>query len=509
MELKTPLQGFKLALLTLAVGLGTFMEVLDLTIANISIPSIAGDLGVSAQQGTWVISSYAVASAISVPLTGWIAKRFGEVRIFTIAVILFSVNSLLCGLATNLPMLICFRVLQGFCSGPMIPLSQTLLLSNYPSHKKGLALAFWSMTIILAPIFGPLLGGWITENLSWPWIFHINVPIGLLVGAVTWWLLSDRESIIIKQPIDYVGLFLLVVGVASLQLVLDNGLNLDWFHSSFICFLTAVAVIALSFLIAWELTEKHPIIELSLFKHVNFRWGTIALFIAYFLFFGNNVLFPLWLQTIMNYTPSWAGLATAPAGILALIVAPIVGSTIERSNIRLLLTSGFIILGISSFLYSLLNLTVAFDNLIVPRAIQGLGSALFFVPINQIILSGLPTSQLAAATGLINFFRSLGGSFATAIMITGWEERAKYHHEILMGNITAYNPTLDQYREIVMNKLNLSAGGSYALMENMVTQQGFMLATSDIFWLTGVLFLCLIPLVWLTRPPFGNVMSKG
>ena len=499
-----PLEGAELAVLTFAVAFATFMEVLDTTIVNVAIPTIAGNVGVSANQGTWVISSYGVSSAIAVPLTGWIARRFGEVRTFVASVVLFTVMSMLCGFASSLPMLVFFRVMQGLVSGPMVPLSQTLLLSNYPPERKGTALALWAMTVIVAPIFGPLLGGFITDNFSWPWIFYINAPIGLAAAGLSWMLLRDRESTRVREPIDAVGLVLLIVGVGTLQLMLDNGNDLDWFGSPFIVSLAVTAVVCLSFLVAWELTDDHPVIDLSLFRTRNFRFGVLALALGIFGFFGSTVIFPLWLQTVMGYTATWAGLATAPVGILALIISPIVGRNIARLELRIVTSISFIIFGITALWYASFTLEARFGQLVVPRLIQGAAIACFFVPINQIILSGLPPTRLAAASGLSNFFRTISGSFATAICVTLWQHRAIYHHSVLAEQVTAFNPNTASYLADLQAR-GLPPDAALAQVEQTLNQQAYMLATNDVFWLVGMLFFGLIAVIWLTRPPFGSV----
>ena len=277
-----PLTGSRLVLLTISLSLGIFMNVLDISIANVAIPTIAGDLAVSVDEGTWVITSFAVSQAIMLPITGWLARRFGEVRLYVISCALFSIISVLCGLSTNLQMLVFFRVLQGAVSGPMIPLSQSILLANYPEYRRGFATGLWAMTAVVAPIFGPILGGWITDNYTWPWIFYINVPVGFFSVVVTWILLTGRETAIAKSPIDMVGLFFLIVGIGCLQIVLDKGNDLDWFNSNVIVALSITSFISLCFLVAWELTEKNPIIDFTLFLHRNFTIGTIGLIVIFF-----------------------------------------------------------------------------------------------------------------------------------------------------------------------------------------------------------------------------------
>ena len=336
-----PLTGMKLLLGSVALSSATFMNVLDTSIANVSIPAISGSLGVAPHQGTWVITSFAVASGIALPMTGWLAQRFGAVRLFTISVLLFTVVSWLCGLATSINQLILLRVLQGAVAGPMIPLSQALMLGSYPREKSGTALAIWTMTSLVGPVVGPVLGGVITDNIYWAWIFYINVPVGLLAAAATWWLYRDRESPTRRLPVDVVGLVLLVVWIGAFQIMLDKGKELDWFESRQIITLAIVAVVGLAAFLIWELTDDHPVVDLSLFSNRNFAVATVTISLGYSAFFGNLVLLPAWLQQHMGYTPTMAGLAMAPVGILALVVTPWVGKNINRVDARLFATLGF------------------------------------------------------------------------------------------------------------------------------------------------------------------------
>lgn len=498
------LKGTTLLLLTIAVAFATFMEVLDTAIANVAVPTIAGNLAVSANQGTWVISSYGLAAAIAVPLTGWIAKRFGEIRVFVISVLLFTLTSALCGLANSLPMLVGFRFLQGLVSGPMVPLSQTILLSNYPPAKRGTALAIWAMTVVVAPIFGPLLGGYITDNLTWPWIFYINVPIGLLAAFVTYTLLGKKDTATEKKPIDVIGLVLMVLGVGSLQLMLDNGNDLDWFSSPVIVVLCITAVVALTFLVAWELTDEHPIVDLSLLAKHNFRFGVIAMSLGFMAFFAMNVLFPLWLQTVMNYTPTWAGIATAPVGILALILSPIVGKNINRVDLRVLASIAFMVFAGTAFWFSSFNLETELTQMMLPRILQGAAIACFFVPMNQIILSGITPDKLAAASGLSNFFRTLSGSFGTALVVMLWDHRAKAHAIRLGENISGNGQQALEYADRLQG-LGLPHDAAYAQMQGLISVQSLMMSTSEVFWCISLLFVFLIGFIWLVKPPFGSM----
>ena len=498
----TPMRGLPLALMTAGIAFATFMEVLDLTIVNVSVPTIAGSLGVSPEEGTWAISSYALASAIMQPLTGWIARRFGEVRTFTVSVLLFVVFSTLCGLSTSLPELVFFRLMQGMVSGPMVPLSLTLLFSIYPRDKQGVALGLWAMTVVVAPIFGPVLGGYITDNLHWSWIFLINIPIGIAAGLLTITLMRGRESLIAKVPVDVVGLVLLAAGVGSLQFMLDNGNNKDWFSSPLILTLGIVAVVCLSFLILWELTEQHPVIDLRLFRHRNFTAGVVALTVGMFCFFGINVVYPLWLQTTIGYTAEWAGLATAPVGLLAVVLSPLVGKNLHRMELRLLVTIAFGIFSFTSFWFATFTTESGFWQLVEPRIIQGAAIAMFFIPLNQIIIAGLRPDQIASASGLANFFRTIASSVSTAITVTLWQHRAEFHHAVLAESVSRGNAGAVAY----MDRLHaLGAHGAplFGVVDLVVGKDAYTLAVNDVFWLFGWLFILIIPLIWLARPPFN------
>jgi len=501
-----PLHGTPLALVTVAIAFATFMEVLDVTIVNVAVPHIAGSLGVSAQEGTWAISSYSLASAIMQPLSGWIAKQFGEVRSFCVSAILFVLMSMLCGIATSMPMLVIARLLQGAGSGPMVALSLSLLLNSYPNEKKGLALALWAMTVVVAPIFGPILGGYLTDNYSWPWIFYINVPIGILAVVITWALLRHRESVLVRAPIDKVGLILLVVGVGCLQFMLDNGNDKDWFSSPLIVTLGIVALVCLTFFVAWELTDRHPIVDLSLFRHRNFLIGVIALSCGYFAFFATNVVFPLWLQTVINYTATWAGFAVAPVGILAFLMSPIIGRNLQRLELRAVVTFAFLLFGTICFWFASFPDNTSFTQFLLPRFLMGIGIPCFFIPLNQIILSGLKPNEIASASGLSNFFRTIAGSVSTAVSVTIWQHRGDYHHAVLAEHIDKANGAVTAYVD-GLGALGGPAAQAWAIMDGIVTRQALTLAVNDVFLLCTVMFLAMIPVIWFAKPPFGNVGS--
>jgi len=503
-----PLTGSQLVLGTIALSLATFMNVLDSSIANVSIPAIAGDMGVSPNQGTWVITSFGVANAISVPLTGWFTRRFGPVRLFMASILLFVFSSWLCGLAPNIETLIAFRVLQGLVAGPMIPLSQTLLLASYPAAKAGTAMAMWAMTVLVAPVVGPLLGGWITDNISWPWIFYINIPVGILAAMFTWSIYRTRDAVPQKVPLDYVGLGLLVLWVGALQVMVDKGKELDWFQSSQIITLAVVAVVGFLFFLAWELTEKNPIVDLRLFARRNFWLATVALSVGYGVFFGNVVLMPLWLQQYMGYTATWAGIALAPVGILAILLSPWVGKNIGKIDPRRLGTVAFLGFALVLWMRSHFNTQADFNTILVPTILQGAAMAFFFIPLQAIIFSGLQPQQMAAAAGLSNFVRITAGAIGTSIFTTAWENRAVLHHaqiaETVNGNSMAATQTLS----------NLGASGyspdqALATVNRLVDQQAYTMAATDLFYLSSALFLLLIGLVWMTRPKKGGAGGGG
>ncbi|WP_374428859.1 DHA2 family efflux MFS transporter permease subunit [Ideonella dechloratans] len=496
----TPLHGMPLLLGTVSLSLATFMNVLDSSIANVSIPAIAGDLGVSPNQGTWVITSFGVANAISVPLTGWLTQRFGAVKLFTWSVLLFVISSWLCGFAMSLEMLVGFRVLQGLVAGPMIPLSQTLLLASYPRAKAGMALALWGMTTLVAPVVGPLLGGWITDNISWPWIFYINVPVGLLSAALTWGIYRHRETPTRKLPIDTVGLALLVVWVGSLQLMLDKGKELDWFASGTIITLAIVAVVAFAVFVVWELTDDHPVVDLKLFGGRNFAFGTLSLSMAYGLFFGNVVLMPLWLQQWMGYTATDAGMALAPVGVLAILLTPIVGRKVSEWDPRVMATGAFIVFSVVLWMRSTFTTDTDFFHILVPTVLQGGAMAFFFIPLTTITLAGLKPERIAAAAGLSNFVRITAGAMGTSIATTVWENRATLHHAQLTEQLPVGSPALNAAASGLTHG-GLDAGQAWGVINRLIDQQAFTRAADDVFWVSSVLFVVLIAAIWITRRP--------
>lgn len=494
-----PLEGAARIIGSIALSTAVFMNVLDTSIANVSIPTISGDMGVSTSQGTWVITSFAVANAITVPLTGWLTQRFGQVRLFLTSTLLFVLASWLCGFSPTLEALIGFRVLQGAVAGPMIPLSQTLMLASFPKEKAGMALAIWAMTTLVAPVAGPLLGGYISDNYTWPWIFYINIPVGLLAAWISWRIYGKRESMTRNLPIDKVGLVMLVVWVGALQIMLDKGKELDWFSSPVILTLASIAFVTFVLFIIWELTDAHPVVDLRLFLRRNFTVGASTLALAYGVFFGNVVLLPLWLQSTMGYTATDAGLVTAPTGLLAILLTPIIGKALGKYDPRYFATGAFAVFAVVCYMRAGFNTSADMYTLMIPTIIQGAAMAAFFVPLTAITLSGLEPHQIPAASGLSNFLRLTAGAFGTSIATTLWEDRAVLHHAQLTEVARPGAPAFDQALG-ALQSAGMSHAQALGMIDKLIDTQAFTLSALDVFWGSAGIFVALMFMVWLSHP---------
>jgi MFS transporter, DHA2 family, multidrug resistance protein len=503
-----PLAGAARTATLIALAMATFMQVLDTTIANVSIPTISGYLGVSSDQGTWIITSFAVANGVSVPLTGWLMRRFGIVRTFVISILLFTAASFLCGVSQNITELLVFRVIQGGVSGPMIPGSQALLLTLFPESKKGTALAIWSATTLVAPICGPILGGYISDNYPWGWIFLINVPVGLICALVCWQFLKSHETQTQPLKMDRTGLFLLIVWVGSLQVMLDQGKDLDWFNSSTIVTLCIVCIVSLAAWIIWELTDPAPIVDLTLFKSRSFTLGTLTLCLVYGVFFGNVVLMPLWLQSNLNYTATWAGIVTAPSGITALLVAPLVGRLIARYDARWFATISFIFFAASYFMRAAYPPDASFWVFAIPALVQGVAMGIFFVALLTIALDGLPAARVPAASGLNNFLRITASGFATSLTTTYWDRRERFHQSRLVESLSSFDPKLRQVTHAIEH-LGFNSHGAAANVLGEVVNQGFLLSSLDLFYFSGWATLLLIAACWVVRRPAAKAGVAG
>lgn len=496
---QSPLSGMPLALLTVALPLATFMQVLDTTIANVSLPTIAGNLGVSASQGTWIITSYGVANAIVLPITGWLSRRLGEVRLFLWSTALFALTSLLCGLATDLGFLVLFRVVQGAVGGPMMPLAQSLLFNNYPRARRNMAIALWSMTVSVAPVFGPMLGGYISDNFHWGWIFFINIPIGILVLLLAGFLLRGRETRTVRVPFNVVGFSLLAVGVGSLQMMLDRGKELDWFNSTEIVILAAAAAAGITLLVAWEMTNKKPLVDFRLFASRNFSVGVLCISLGMMIYLGTVVLLPLLLQTHFGYTATLAGIVSSPVGIIPVFFAPLIGKHAHRTDLRLLITVSFLVFAFCMYLRTGFSPDMDMRFVLLPQFIQGIALSLFFVPLTALTFTDLRDDQMAGASGLFNCIRTLFGAIGASVVTTLWERREAWHHVRLSGHVNPYNPLASDAFER-LGRLGLTPDQSAEYLAREITNQGFILAAAEIYQLCASAFLVMVLFVWLARP---------
>jgi DHA2 family multidrug resistance protein len=494
--------------IAITVTLATFMEVLDTSIANVALPHIAGGLSAGQDEATWVLTSYLVSNAIILPLSGWLANRFGRKRFYMTCVALFGMSSFLCGLAPNLASLIFFRILQGIGGGGLQPSEQAILADTFPPAKRGMAFAFYGFAVVLAPSIGPTLGGWITDNYSWRWIFFINVPITLVSMYLTSRVVEDppylRGTRRAGVKIDYVGFGLLVVGLGLLQVVLDRGQQDDWFGSSFILAATIVSLICLVVVVIWELKHKDPVVDFSLLGERNFATASFMMFMLGVVLFGSTVLLPLFMQTLLGYTAERAGLAISPGGLMMMALMPIVGYLISRLDSRPLIAFGLVITSVSLYHLSGLNLTVDFRTMAMARIYQSAGLAFLFVPINTVAYAFMPPQKSNAVSALINLGRNIGGSVGISLVTTVLARRSQTHQNILVAYV---NPYSEQFRQALRSAArSLHAGGSiqpteqaYGLLYGEVQRQATMLAYLDCFQLLAILFACLIPFVFLMK----------
>jgi MFS transporter, DHA2 family, multidrug resistance protein len=503
--------------IALAVTLATFMEVLDTSIANVALPHIAGSLSAGQDESTWVLTSYLVSNAIVLPLSGWLSSIMGRKRFYMSCVALFTISSCFCGFAPNLGMLIFFRVLQGIGGGGLQPSEQAILADTFPPAKRGMAFAVYGIAVVMAPAIGPTLGGWITDNFSWRWIFFVNIPVGILSLLLTSRLIQDppyfRRRKLGETHIDFIGLGLVAVGLGTLQVVLDKGQRDDWFESKFILVLTAIAVVALIWVIIWEWYQKDPIIDLHLFRERSFAVANFLMFMLGFALLGSTLLLPLFMQTMLGYTAEQAGIALSPGGFTIMLAMPLVGFLLSRYSPRWLLMFGLTMLSVSLFHMTSFDLDMDFKTVTMARVYQAIGMAFLFVPINTAAYSMLPREKNNAASGLMNLARNIGGSVGISFVTTMLARRAQVHQVRLSENLSAANPQLRSMLQGMGNKFGGSGAGAggatqhaYALIQANVIRQSTMLAYIDNFWLLGTVILCLIPFVFLikkTRPGGG------
>jgi DHA2 family multidrug resistance protein len=500
-------------IVAISVMLSTFMEVLDTSIVNVSLPHIAGSLSATVNEATWVLTSYLVANAIILPITGFLANYFGRKRLLIVAVAGFTTASVLCGIAPNLPALVFFRVLQGATGGFMQPLSQAILLESFPPEDRGKAMAFWGMGIVVAPILGPTLGGWLTDSYSWRWVFYINVPVGIASILMTQAFIFDPAYIRRRSRyVDFWGLGMLAVGIAALQIMLDKGQEDDWFSSHFIVTLTVIAIIGLAAFVIRELNIHEPIVNFRVFKSRTYAAGVFLMALLGFVLYGSLVLLPIFLQTLLNYTAWAAGLWTSPRGIGSMIFMPIVGVLLsKRRDPRIILMAGLITGSATLYAFSRFNLQSGTWDIFWPQIIQGAGMACIFVPLTTVTMDPVPREQMGNATSIFNLMRNIGASFGIAFVTTALSRRMQFHQHRLSSDITASSPTFLQ--ALAAAKMQFMQQGAdavtatqraYAAIYGMVQQQAALLSFVEEFWLLAVIFLLMIPALWLMRKPRGG-----
>lgn len=494
-----PLSGITLLLAGAVLALTNFMVVLDTTIANVSVAHIAGSLGISSTQGTWVITSYAVAEAICVPLTGWLAGRFGAVRTFVWGMIGFGMFSVLCGLSTSLTMLVVCRIGQGFCGGPLMPLSQTLLLRIFPKEQQGQAMGMWAMTTVVAPILGPILGGTISDSWSWHWIFFINIPVAALCAYGGYRLLAGAESRTQKVGIDKVGLVLLVLWIGALQIMLDLGREHDWFNDRFIVILAVTAAIGLVAFVAWEVTDRQPIVDLRVFRHRGFTVSVVSLSFAFAAFFASAVLIPQWLQTSMGYTATYAGYVTAFTGVGAVIMSPVVTKLMEKVDPRALVCFGILWLGFTSLLRVHWTSGADFWTLAFPQMLQGIGMPFFMVPLTTIGLGAVDPEETASAAGVMSFLRTMAGAVGTSVSTTLYSDSAVVARSEIVSKLNS-DPTSE-----ALQTGGFSLAQVRSAIEQMVAQESYALAIGHVFLLSAIVFAGAAMIIWLSPKPSRTV----
>lgn len=498
-------------LIAVTVMLATFMEVLDTSVANVSLPHIAGSLSASVDESTWVLTSYLVSNAIVLPLTGWFSTLFGRRRFFIGCVIVFTLSSLVCGLAPTLPMLVLFRVIQGAGGGGLQPISQAILVDSFPRDKQGMAMAMYGMGVVVAPTIGPTLGGWITDSYSWRWIFFLNVPIGVIAVMMTTLLIADPAHLVRKTfrsglKIDFLGLGLLSVGLGFMQIVLDKGERDDWFGSHFIVAATLIASCALVGLVIWELTIKDPVIDLRLLKDRNFLISAFMMYVLGVVLYGTTVLLPILLQTLMGYTAMQSGLVLLPGGLLLLLIMPLVGVLLGRFEPRWLVIFGLIVTAVGLFQLSHFSLNVAEKTPVLDWIVSRAGTAFLFVPINVMAFYFVPKEKTNNATGLINLARNIGGSMGISFVTTMLDRRAQFHQAVLVHNLRPGNAWYDEaLRKLTSLFASHGAGAAHAakqaesLLYRQLQNQSMMLSFVDNFWLMAVICIAVIPLMFLMK----------
>ncbi|PZO91593.1 MAG: MFS transporter [Sphingomonas sanxanigenens] len=495
-----PLSGWRLLVGAFTLALANFVVVLDTTIANVSVPHIAGGLAVSPTQGTWAITSYAVADAISVPLTGWLAARFGSVRWFLYSLVGFGFFSLMCGLSHTLGMLVTFRILQGLAGGPLMPLTQTMLLRIFRKDQAAMGLGIWAMTTTAAPIAGPILGGYISDNWSWPWIFFINLPVVAICFFGVMRIISPFETKTAKQPIDVIGLILMVVWIGAFQIMLDTGRDNDWFGSAWIWTLAIVAGVGFIAFVIWELTDKHPIVDIRVLRHRGFTAGVIAISLGFGAFFATVVMTPLWLQQVVGYTATNSGYVVAWIGLFSVLGSPFAARLVNRFDVRVMVCAGLLWLGAMTVVRTYWSTDSDYWQLALPHILQGIGMPFFFIGLTTLALGAVEPRETVSAAGIMSFLRTLSGAIGTAIATTMWEDKTRDVREQLVPTLNDPNGAISVYRS-----LGMSMEQARAALERLVESQASTIGATDVYRTSAVIFLVAALAVWVAPRPKGPV----
>lgn len=496
-------------IIAIAVMLGTFMEVLDTTVVNVSLPHIAGSLGATIDEATWVLTSYLVSNGIVLPMTGWLSNFFGRKRILLMSVTGFTIASFFCGLAPNLPLLIIFRIIQGATGGGLQPLSQAILLESFPQEKRGQAMAFWALGIVVAPMLGPVLGGWITDSYSWRWVFYINLPVGIAATVMIKMVIHDPPYIRrATSRVDYYGIGLLAVGLGALQIVLDKGQEADWFAAHWVVMATCISLVGLTIFVIRELRTRHPVVDLRVLRVRTYATGVFMMTVLGFVLYGSTVLIPIFLQTLLGYPSLQAGLAMLPRGLGSFLFMPIVGILMSKFEPRKLLAVGIITAAASLFWLGSLNLQIGYWDIFWPQLLQGTAMGLLFVPLTTVTNDPIPNEKMGNATSIFNLMRNVGASVGIATVTTLIARHQQVHLNILGAHVSAYDPQARQAIEgataMFMRQGSppaLAQQQAYGAVYGNVQQQASMLAFLDVFKTLGGLFLCMLPLILLMKPP--------
>jgi DHA2 family multidrug resistance protein len=492
-------------IIALTVMLPTLMVIIDTSVVNVALDHIRGSLSAGIDESTWSITSYLAANAVIIPMTGWLSRFFGRKRFLIFSIVLFTVSSFLCGLAWNINSLIFFRVLQGLAGGSLQPISQSILLETFPPAQHGTAMAIFGMGTMFGPIMGPLLGGWITDNWSWHWIFFINIPIGIVSLAMSLWFIHDPPYM--KRTVtsvDYWGLTLLAIWVCCLQMVLDKGQREDWFSSDFIMILTIIAVIAFVLFIFVELTTEHPIVDLRIFQSYSFVSGNIVMFFVLAVLFGSIILLPIYLQSLMGYTAALAGMILGPGGLAIFLVMPIVGWLITVVNPKLIVAIGVIIIACANYLMSGFSMSADFMSIIWPRVVMSIGMGMVFIPLTTLSLSSTPKEEMGNATSVFGLVRNLGGSMGVAFAATMLSRGTQIHQAHLSEHITSFNTgfwnAANQSAQLLslqgMDPLAAQQGGGIGVIYSEMLRQAYMLSFNDAFFVLAVMMLCMLPFIF-------------